>query len=582
MRSHALATRMFPWLFVVVFFLASELAFAQHAAQPCKAPPDLQRQLAAHPTAVVYATMGAYFGQREDYPCAISAFRNSLRLKPNSPETRYYLALALLATGDPQQAARELRAALQSNPNLTKAHLTLGVALNQLNQTDAAIEEFNAVLKSDPQSVTALDWLGKSLISQQRYSAAIAVLKNGPPDEVLQMDLVIAYSKSGDNDLAIQLLSQMIEKQPSSAAAHSGLATVYTQQRRYQDAAREFQEALRLNPQDDLARVSYVKVLVLLSDFKTALPIALDYLRRNPREFDALYLTGVIDRQLGNYSEAKDMLTKTVGMQPDHYDSRYNLGLVLAKSGQPAQAREQLEKAIQLDPTSSEAHFQLAAVLRTLSLPDEAREQLQLYQRDIADRAKKDEAAAKAAQANESLQKGEFQKAIDLYHEALAQDPKDWQMFYDLALSLDRKGDYPSERNALEQAIELNPRFAAAHNQIGFLRQQAGQTADAENEFKTAIALDPHYAEAQNNLGVLYGQQGNDSEAERLFRSAIKNNPGYAQALVNLGLTLASEARFTDADSALQAALRIEPGNQEAQDARAMIRDQMREQSKAK
>ncbi len=579
MRAHVLTTRMLNWWFVLVFPI-SGFAGTQRTAQKCKPPAGLGQQVAAHPSAAAYNTLGAYFGQQGDYACAISAFRSSLRLQANSWETRYYIALALLATGDPRAAATELRRSLQLNPDMPKVHMTLGMALTQFNQIDDAIEEFNAVLKVDPQSVTALDWLGKSLISQQRYSAAIAVLKNGPPDEVLQMDRVVAYSKSGDNTQAIQLLLQMAEERPSSAVPHSGLATVYTEQRRYQDAAREFQEDLRLNPQDNLARVSYVRVLVLLADFKTALPIAQDYLRLNPHDFDALYLTGVINRELGNYTEANDMLTQAISINPDHYDCRYNLGLVLASSGQPEEARRQLEKAIQLDPTSSEAHFELAAVLRSLSLPDEAREQLQLCQGILKDRARRDEAATNAYQAKDFFQKGEFQKAVDLYQEVVKQDPKNWLMFYDLALALDRKGDRQSERDALQRAVELNPRSAEVHNQIGFLGQQAGQTAAAEKEFKTAISLDPNYAEAQNSLGVLYGQQGNDSQAERFFRMAIKSDPGYAQALVNLGATLASESHFAEADAMLQKALQIEPANNEAQELRAMIKAEVNQSSK--
>src|SRR5258708_31075031 len=106
------------------------------------------------------------------------------------------------------------------NTDQPSTHMTLGATLSQLNQLDAAIEEFNAVLKADPKSVTALDWLSKALISQERYDAAIALLKKSPPDEVLQMNLVIAYSKSGRNDEAIGILSQMIKDRPSSAVAH--------------------------------------------------------------------------------------------------------------------------------------------------------------------------------------------------------------------------------------------------------------------------------------------------------------------------------------------------------------------------
>jgi predicted Zn-dependent protease len=207
-----------------MFWGSSEPLRAQTKSEQCKGPTDLERRIASHPSASAYDELGAYFGQGDHYSCAVSAFRASLRLDPKSWQTRSYLGLALLANGKPDDAARELRSSLRLNPDQPNTHMTLGATLVQLNQLDAAIEEFNAVLKADPKSVTALDWLSKALISQERYSAAIAVLKKGPPDEVLQMNLVISYSKSDENNEAIRILSQMKKDRPLSAGPHAGLA----------------------------------------------------------------------------------------------------------------------------------------------------------------------------------------------------------------------------------------------------------------------------------------------------------------------------------------------------------------------
>src|SRR5437588_10713549 len=349
----------------------------------------------------------------------------------------------------------------------------------ELGQNEAAIEEFNFALKSDPKSVPALDGLAKALIAQKRYSAAIAYLKDGPPDPVLQDDLAVAYSSNGDVAEAVKLLAQLVQQNPSSADRHARLGLAYTQESQFRQALDEFREALRLDPGNDVTRLSYVKALIILAEFQSALPEIQNYVRRKPHDFDALYLMGVVNRGLGDYAAAEPLLKQAVALNPNHYDSRYNLGLVLAKVGRPQEALVQLEKAVQLNSASSEARFQLAAVLRSLGQEQRARKELEDFQERKQQSVKENVAGTKVNQANEYFQAGEYQRAVDVYHEALAQDPGHARTYYDLALSLDRLGNIAEARDALQKAISLDSTIARAQNHIGHITLQAAQEPQA-------------------------------------------------------------------------------------------------------
>lgn len=553
-----------------VFCVASGTSSAQSVAN-CKGPADLERVVASRPSAAAYDALGAYFGKQNNLSCALSSFNSAIRLEPNSWEGHYDRAIALLASGKPASAAKDLRIASQLEPAMPQIRTALGLALSQMHQTDAAIDEFRTVLKTDPKSITALDGISKALIAEKRYSAAIASLKNAPPDEVLQLNLAIAYSKNGNIDRAIETLTAIVEKHPSYAQAHSNLAIVYTQQSRYHEAAQEFEKALQLEPSSDVDRLSYIKTLIILGQYNAAQPFIQDYLHRKPNDFDALYFAGVVDRGLGKYADAAPLLRQAVALRPNQFDSRYNLGFVLAKLGNAAEARVQLEKALQLQPSSSQARFQLAAVLRSLGQQNQARQELKIFQQSKEQSIKADVAGTQANQANQYLQQGDAQKAVAMYRQSIAEDAGNAHTYYDLALALDRLGDIGGERHALEKALALDSKFAAAHNQLGFLDLQGGQIADAETQFKTAISLNPQYAEAQNNLGVLYGQLGRNQDAERLFRQATENNPQYAQAFVNLGLTQASESSFAEAEQTLHQAIQLAPNNTAALTASGMV-----------
>src|SRR5438477_6724124 len=426
----------------------------------CKGPPELEKVISTQPSAGVYDALGAYFGQRQQLSCAIAAFEAAVHQDPNSWEARFNLSLALLQKREPAKAARELKVAVHIKPADPLGHVALGEALGELDQHDAAIEEFKFALKSDPKSVPALDGLAKALIAQKRYSAAIAYLKDAPADPVLQDDLAVAYSSSGDVAEAVKLLAQLVQQKPSSADRHVRLGLAYTQESQFRLAVDEFREALRLDPSNDVTRLSYVKALIILAEFQTASPEIQNYFRRKPHDFDALYLMGVVDRGLGDYTAAEPLLKHAVVLNPNHYDSRYNLGFVLAKLGRPQEALVQLEKAVQLNSASSEARFQLAAVLRSLGQEQRARKELEDFQEKKQRSVKENIAGTKVNQANEYFQAGEYQRAADLYREALAQNPESARTHYDMALALDQLGKTAQEREARKKAISLDSTLA--------------------------------------------------------------------------------------------------------------------------
>jgi Flp pilus assembly protein TadD len=255
-------------------------------------------------------------------------------------------------------------------------------------------------------------------------------------------------------------------------------------------------------------------------------------LKVTPHNWEVLYLNGVLEQRAGEYVAARDHLQQAVALNPDHYESRRNLGSVLAKLKDNQGAREQLEKAIALGGHDPQVRFELAGVLRALGENEQAQEQFKLYQQEAQAKSDLTQAAAKAAFADQKLAAGEVQQAVDLYREALAAAPKEATLAYKLAMALDKAGDTVNERIALEQAIQIDPNLAEAHNQLGYLASRAGETASAEEH----------------------------------FRLAVRASPGFAKAWVNLAATLYLESKLPEAKEAVQRALQVEPGNLKAQE----------------
>lgn len=503
------------------------------AAAPCTGPQDLQAKLSAHPDTESYVQLGTWFGDRNQFPCAVEAYRAALQLEPNSAELSYLLGLGLYYSGNPQEAVTALQRSIQLLPDVLKPHLLLAQSLAQLHRIDEAKAEWEAALKIDPHSTLALDGLGKSLIAEGAYGSVIALLHSAPPNTDLTLDLAQAYDLNGMHDEARQKLEQALRANPSSLPLSQALVMSLARQAHFEQAAQLAAKSVRLHPGNLQARKLYLHVLVLNDDIKTAQPLALKLLAIAPHDFEVLYLNGVIERESGQFPAARKHLEEAVALDPEHYNTRYNLGVVLAELGDAKGAREQLEKALALGAEEPQIHFKLAAVLRTLGETQLAQEQLKLYQQAEKEKADRTLAASKSAQAEKEFDSGDPAKAAALYREALTAYPSA-SLAYKLAMALDRTGATEEERTVLEQAVQIDPDFALAQNQLGYLASRGGDTASAEEH----------------------------------FRQAVRASPGYTQAWVSLAATLGMESRFPEAQEAVSSALRLDPNNAEAQQLR--------------
>ena len=496
----------------------------------CTGPATIEAKLRAHPDADTYTELGDWFGDRKQYPCALEAFQNGIKLEPGNAKLYYLVGLALYASGNPQDALKPLGKSLYLMPEVLKSRLLLAAALDALQRHEEAQNEWQAALRIDHTSTEAFDGLSKSLMAQGDFISAIEVLRDAPHNETLTLDLALAYGRANMLDKASEVLAQALQKNPLSLPLTAAMVTVLVRQVHYQEAVHLAAKSERLHPGNLEAQRLYLRVLVLNGDTVHAAPLARKLLTAHPRDFDFLYLSGILENQGGHYATARGYLEQAVAIDPNHYNSRYNLGVALLELKQFPEAREQLAKALELGATEPEIRFKYAAALRSLGETELAKQQLDLYQKQLQDNQHRALAASKTAQGDKDFAAGDAQKAVGDYREAAEANPTDAQIAYKLALALDKTGDIAAERTALNQAVKIDPTLALAQNQLGYLSSKDGDSAGAEEH----------------------------------FRLAVRAAPGYTQAWISLAATLAMESRLSEAQEALASALKLEPGNADA------------------
>lgn len=520
---------LFGWTCIFIGFGVSPWAFAV-----CTPPQILQFQLHYHPDASTYAELGKWYGERDQYDCAAEAFGKSLQMQPDSADVSYMLGLSIYSGGNAREALVPLQKSIQLAPNMLKPHFLLAAIYEQLHDRDKSAAEYVAVLRIDPHSNTALHGLAKILVANNNYLGVISLLKNAPLDESLTVDLARAYGKARMLDQDVQLLVPALRKYPGSIDLTSALITVYVNQSHNQDAEQLAEKFALTHPNNVQAQSLYVHLLILNHNLDKARPLANKLIAAHPHDFEVLYLNGVLERDSRQYDVARKHLEEAAALNPNHFNVRYNLGIVLSEMQDYAGAKIQLEKALSLGAGVSEpqVRYRLGGVLRSLGKADEAKEQFKITQTELQETSDKSLAVEKSAEAENALRIGDAQKAIALYREALAATPKDALLNFKLAMLLDSTGNSAEEQlPLLQQAIESDPTFALAQNQLGYLESREGDFASAEEHFRLAVQSAPGYTEAWVNLAAALGMESRFAEALKAATSALRLDPKNSQAL---------------------------------------------------
>jgi len=522
----------------IIALCAIALGVSCRCASQCKAPSALDAGGAKPPSASAYVNLGSWFGEHRQFDCASQAFRSALELDPASAKIHYFLGLSLYSSGQVEASLDPLQRSVALDAAATQPRLLLAAVFKHLGRAGEAEDQWRAVLRLDPASAAALDGLSNSLIDRNDPTAAVDLLlaaktKRGL-DTDLTLDLARAYGIAQMLDEAGATLQEALANRPAAASSlrlTNALATVYVRQKRFVDAEGLMKSYLEQHPTELDAQLLYLRILVLNEDHAKAIPLGRALLARAPRSFDALYLNGILERESGAYQAARDHLRLAVALMPSDYSARYNYGIALLQLRDAGAAKEQLEKAVALNDSAAEAHFQLALALRALGETQSAQEQMKTYQRLSSDDAERARSATEAQLAEEKLAAGDAPQAVSLYRQAVTDAPQDPMLNYRLSIALRQAGDAAGERAALEQTVKIDPTFALAQNQLGYLDFHSGAYPSAEGHFRHAVESAPTFAEAWINLAATLASEGRMPEAREAAASALRADPKNAQAL---------------------------------------------------
>lgn len=88
--------------------------------------------------------------------------------------------------------------------------------------------------------------------------------------------------------------------------------------------------------------------------------------------------------------------------------------------------------------------------------------------------------------------------------------------------------------NLYSQNRELLKEQARQYRKQGYNLQSVGDSQRALSFYQKAVEIDPLYVEAYNDIGVIYEEQGRLQEAEKFYQRALEIDPNFIPAYTNL------------------------------------------------
>jgi len=242
-----------------------------------------------------------------------------------------------------------------------------------------------------------------------------------------------------------------------------------------EDASDLLGQAVRLHQQGrfDAAQALYRRVLEI-----------------NPRQFDALHLLGVIERQRGAPARAVELIEGALRVDPQQARAHSNLGAALQDLGRTGAALASYEAALRLDPAYALAWNNRGNTLRRL---------------------------------------GRLADALDSYERALGIDPALADAWCHRAIALHDLGRHADAVASAEQALATRPAYADAFVALGHALQALDRHTDSVDAYARALAL-ALQADTWCARGAALKKSGDLAGALHSYEQALALRPDYALA----------------------------------------------------
>ena len=517
-----------------------------------------------------------------DIDGAVQAYRRAAAADPLGAEIRAELAGLYARQNRGEDAISAAEEALRLDPDNVEAHAVLGGVYAARVHADResamggiaydaaarAIEHYEKARSSRRYDVGLQLTLGRLYMGRSQFRQAIDVLvevvAREPGVNEAAWLLAQAYEGAGRRQDAIATLEDAVASEPRFYRALVSLGELYERERRWADAAGAYGRAADQSPRTIDLRVRQASALLSGGQPARARDVLLPVAAANPTDASVLYVLAEAHREAKDLDAAEAAARRLLALEPGSLRGAYALAMVFDERhdsrGVVAALQPAVEQGLRREPQSpqlSPVLVRLGYAYQELGEYDEAIKAFERAQALSPDPPSLDPFVAQAYVAA-----GRHERALAFIQQARQKRPGDARLVRLEAEALRESGKVDA---AIELLLENRTRFtddADVQLALGAVLAEGGRADEAVEVFDEVDRRFPGRVDVPFQRGAALERAKRYAAAEAAFRDALGRDPLHAPTLNYFGYMLADRGeRLDEAVSLVERALEIDPGN---------------------
>ena len=456
------------------------------------------------------------------------------------------------------------------------------VRLKEKGELDAAFDMYSHCLEIDPQSAAVqyemaqfYMFLGQTQKGENLLRKAVSL---EPDNYWYKQTLASHYRKRGENEQAVEVIEDIVERFPSRLEPLMELVDLYARLEDYKKVIHTLDRLEKLDGKSEQISMEKFRMYLQVGDMEKAFTEIESLVAEYPYEMRYLNILGDAYLENGRSEEAYPIFRKVLNEEPGYAPAMLSLASYYEKTGQDSLYRAQLDTVLLNRNVENEMKVNIMRqlIVRSERGDKDSTKSVGLFDAILEQEQPNADVAMLAAQY--LLSKKMDDKATSVLHKIVEIDPENKPAHLQLLSFAISKNDLDEVVRICTPAIEYMPEALEFYYYKGLAHYQKDQNDEALKVFEKGVRqvneesdkalVSDFYA----IMGDIFHSKKMDAEAYAAYDSALVYKEDNIGVLNNYAYYLSVERRNLDkAEEMSYRTVKAEPKNDTYLDTYAWI-----------